>query len=519
MGAAPRRARSAHRPRRDRVLEHLQPAGNRVQQGAGPADQGLPGPGRRLRHDRVARGLRVGHRPRRPAADHPHARPGGHGPLRGVGGQPLHTGGRGTHQPRRPDGVRDRHLRRPGPGAGQGGRATRHRPRPGCARPRVGGRTRRQRDRAGQPGAAVQQRRHRSRRRRHHLVHRVRVAVRNGPAAGRRRGGARIRDPHRRAAHALDQHPGHRTHSRRPDRPGRRHRLRPVRRHQAPQQHQVRDVPRGSRCPIAEHLRAGCAVRRHHGVHRPARAPRAQPELPQRSGHLRRRDRAVHHGCGPDPAAGTAGVPGDASPVPPRTPSPRGRRTGPGGPVGLLDTLGGFRVPPPPAARDRRHRRDAGARAPGPVLAAGPVRRRQRPLVQHHPQGVRPAGRRLRARVQRAAAAGGHGERTGRPGGAGQARGDTQDRARRRGRRRRPDQAGAGAVDRHRRADLGAAGSGDQRAHLPAAYRRHPGRDRRHRTARSTSAVPPRSSATSPTSSRPSYRCSSPSSSGSGSCC
>ena len=91
--------------------------------------------------------------------------------------------------------------------------------------------------------------------------------------------------------------------------------------------------------------------------------------------------------------------------TPSRVPGLRARRRRPGPRVDVAP-LGPAGVGPPVALPGRR-RRACSALLAAPVFSHAPGHDRQRhqPRVAHHPPGLRPAGRRLRARLQRPAAA------------------------------------------------------------------------------------------------------------------
>ena len=148
-----------------------------------------------------------------------------------------------------------------------------------------------------------------------------------------------------------------------------------------------------------------------------------------------------------------------------------------------------LRRTPSEAARSRRRGGHAGA-GPADVLAPPRhLRPGQRPVIGHHPPGVRPAGGGLRPRRQRPAHPRRPSRRRRRPAGHGQA-------ARRPARRRWHRVRRPGHVQRqrrhggaHRRTGLRTPVEGDQRARRPAARRRPARRVGRHLARRSTSAV------------------------------
>ena len=224
-------------------------------------------------------------------------------------------------------------------------------------------------------------------------VHRVRLAAGHAAAPGHRDRRAGLGPDDDRAPLARGDHPLSRPDAGHLDRARRRHRLRAVHRHPAPQQPQGRDVPGRRRGPRAEHLRPRGPVRRDHRLHRPARDARAAHRLHLRPGHRRRDHRPVHGGRRHHLAARAARLPRDAGPVPPGTPPagrrrPRARRH-----IRDVDAAGRVRAAPPrPAGRRRRHRH-AHPGHPGALAAAGLLRRRQRPRRHHHPPGLRPARR------------------------------------------------------------------------------------------------------------------------------
>ncbi len=124
---------------------------------------------------------------------------------------------------------------------------------------------------------------------------------------------------------ARHRHRHRRSDPRRTDRPGRRHRLRAVHRHAAPNRAPDRAHAGGVRGQGAGHLGPGGPVRRRHGVHRAARAVRASPVVPQRPGHPRGAHRRVQRlRCG-HPAAGAVRLLRHQGPQP-QEPPPAGRR-------------------------------------------------------------------------------------------------------------------------------------------------------------------------------------------------
>ena len=326
-------------------------------------------------------------------------------PARRAGRQPVRRGRRAEPDLQERQGrVRDRaHGRRA---------ADRRRPqirlrradrrRRGRARRRTPGGAGRQRDPAGHAAAGRRpERADRLRRRRDRARARLRLPVGHAAAADLRGPGARLRPRPDRPARARDRHRHLLPDARHPDRPGRRHRLRAVRRHPPPQRDQGRPRARGRVRALAEHLRPGGAVRRRHGDRGAAGPVRARRELPQR-GRGRLRDRGPDHddrGRHADPRA--AGRDRHAGAVAQGTPA--ARRAGPQRPQAgrVLAEVGAVRAGAPRRAGRGRADRDARARRAGAVAAPGLLRRRAGPGVQHHPQGVRPARAGVRAGLQR----------------------------------------------------------------------------------------------------------------------
>ena len=209
--------------------------------------QGHPGPGRRLRHDRLAGQPRHGARcdghhtdERCLGADRDDAR----GRRRG---QPVRAARGRADQPGRPHRVRHGQLRQAGQQPGQGGHHPGHRRRQGgpCARAqRPARRPGHRADRADVAGRQLDGRRARGR---GGAVHRVRLAAGDAAADSHRHRRGRRRADGDRAADPRDERRRLRADPRRADRPGRGHRLRPVHRHQAPSRPAVGAHPRGRR--------------------------------------------------------------------------------------------------------------------------------------------------------------------------------------------------------------------------------------------------------------------------------
>ena len=160
--------------------------------------------------------------------------------------------------------------------------------------------------------------------------------------------------------------------------------------------------PRRATLSAVDHRRPRRHHRRAHGGRVPAGHPADATAVDDRVRLLGHPCRAHRHGRVGHPAARDAGLRGSQHRALARAVrQPRGpclRRV-------ALVPVEPVRPAPASARRCRQHRAPAGA---GVAVPRHPVRvpgREQRPAELHHPPGVRPARRRLRSRLLRAAAA------------------------------------------------------------------------------------------------------------------